>query len=136
MRVRGLQARRDGIAERLKYWANRLAQEAVDRSSLETIRTDAERIKEEDRKKTMHSRCDKLPISCEYWWGKYQIDSDVAMQTRPWKDGPKLNGYGGIIQMYARREKKIEADVALKKLDAVFSLSKALALEENQSRAQ
>lgn len=136
MVVRGLQARRDGIAESLKYWTNRLSHEAVDKASLETIRADAERMKEEDRKKTVHSQCDKLPISCEYWWGRYQIDSDVTMQTKPWKDGPELNGYGGIIQMYARHEKKIEADVALKKLDAVFPLSEALAQEQNQSRAQ
>jgi hypothetical protein len=113
------------MAERLKFWANRLAQEAVDRASLETIGADAERLKEEDRKKTMYPRCNKLPLSC-----------DVAMQTRPWNDGPEIGGYGGIIQMYARHEKKIEADVALKKLEAVFPLSEALAEKENQSQAQ
>ena len=135
MRVRCLQARRDGIAEMVKYWSNRLAQEAVSRSSLETIRTDAERLKEEDWKKTM-ARCNKLPLSCEYWRGRYQIDGDVAMQTRPRSDGPEIHGYRGIIQMYARQEKKIEADVALKNLHAVFPISEALAEEENQSRAQ
>lgn len=135
MKVRGLQARRDGIAERLEYWANRLAQEAKDKASLETIRASAERLKEEDRKKTV-SICSKLPVSCEYWRGKYQIDGGVAMHTRPWKDGPQLDGYGGIIQIYARHEKKIEADVALKKLDAAFPLSQALAEQENQSQVQ
>jgi len=135
MRVRGLQARRDGLAESLKYWANRLAQEAVDKASLAAIRADAERLKEEDRKKTM-DQCGKLPLSCEYWRGKYQIDRGVVMQTTPRKDGPQLEGYGGIIQMYARREKKIEADVALKKLEAAFPLSEALTAEKNQSQAQ
>lgn len=135
MRVRGLQARRDGIAESLNYWANRVAEEAKDKASLETIRADAERLKDEDRKKTT-AICAKLPLSCEYWRGKYHIDSNVAMQTKPWKDGPEIEGYGGIIQMYARHKKKIEADVALKKLDAVFPLSEALAEQENQSQVQ
>src|ERR1700691_1368228 len=122
MRVGGVQARRDGVAEGVKYWANRLAQEAIDKASLDPIRADAERLKEEDRKKTMSPGCGKLPLACQYWRGRSQMDGGVALDTRPWKDGPYIDGYGGIIQMYARHEKKIEADVALKKLDAVFPL--------------
>ncbi len=129
-RVRGLQARRDGVADGVKYWAARLAREHVDKASRETIRTDAERLKEEDVKKTT-SRCRKF--ACEYWRGRFQVDINVALNTRPSKDGPPLEGYGGIIQIYARHEKKIQADVALKKLDAVFPLSAALAEEGDQS---
>jgi hypothetical protein len=135
IRVRGLQARRDGVAECVKYWANRLAQEAVDRASLETIRADAERLTEEDRKETI-SRCSKLPLACEYWRGRSQVDTTVAHDTRPWKDGPYIEGYGGIIQKYARHEKKVEADVALKRLDVVFPLPEALAEQGTQSRIQ
>jgi len=38
--------------------------------------------------------------------------------------------------MYARHEKKIEADVALKKLDVVFPLPEALAEQGAQSGIQ
>lgn len=120
IKVQRLQARRDGLAAGVKYWANRLAGEPVDKASRETIRADAERLKDEDLKK-ITNRCRKL--ECEYWRGRFQVDINVAANTRPSENSPPLEGNGGIIQTYTRHEKKIEADVALKKLDAVFPLS-------------
>jgi hypothetical protein len=104
----------------VKYWADKLAQEAVDKAGRETIRAEGERLKDEDLRK-ITNRCRKL--ECEYWRGIFQVDINVAANTRPSENSPPLEGYGGIVQTYARHEQKIEADVALKKLDVVFPLA-------------
>jgi hypothetical protein len=120
MTVRRLQARRDGVAAGVKYWADKLAQEAVDKAGRETIRAEAERLKDEDLRK-ITNRCRKL--ECEYWRSIFQVDINVAANTRPSENSPPLEGYGGIVQTYARHEQKIEADVALKNLGVVFPLA-------------
>jgi hypothetical protein len=129
MSARGLQARRDGIAASVKYWTDRLSQESAGKPNLEATHTDAERLTQEDEKKAhMFPGCGKLPLTCQYWRGRSHVDRSVALKAKSQKDGSE-GSYRRIVQFVTRWEKKIEADVALKKLDAVFPLAAALAEE-------
>ena len=136
MSARGLQARRDGIAASVKYWADRLSQESAGKPNLEATQTDAERLTQEDEKKAhMFPGCGKLPLACQYWSGRSHVDRNVAHQAKSQKDGSE-GSYRRIVQFITRWEKKMEADVALKKLDAVFPLAAALAEEGKQFQVQ
>jgi len=122
MIARGMAAYRDGIAAGVEYWQQRFNHESPDTVGLDTVNADAQRLKKEDFGKSWSSSgCHTSTPQCEYWKGRYQVDSSVAM----WLGGVALKdtheeAYKKTAQIIERWQKKIDKNVALKRLDVTF----------------
>jgi hypothetical protein len=122
MIARGMAAQRDGIAAGVAYWRDRFNRENTDAVNLDAINAEAQRLKKEDSAKSWSSSgCRKSPLTCEYWKGRYQVDSNVALwlQKGAIKDTPE-DRYRKTVQSIERWQKKIDDNVALKRLDVTF----------------
>ena len=122
MIARGIVALRDGIAAGVEYWQQRFNHENPDAVDLDTVNADAQRLKKQDYAKSWSSSgCHTSTLPCEYWKGRYQVDSSVAM----WLRGVALKdtheeAYKKTAQIIERWQKKIDKNVALKRLDVTF----------------
>jgi hypothetical protein len=121
MIARGIAALRDGIAASVAYWQDKFNRESPEAVDLDAVNTEAQRLTKEDFAKTMFPGCRKSPLACEYWKGRHQVDSNVAM----WLRGVALKdtheeAYKKTAQIIERWQKKIDNNVALKRLDVVF----------------
>jgi len=108
--VRSLKAHRDGISDRVRYWANRLSHENRDGAGIDAMREEAECFVNEDREKFGEQgpdffRYELEPVLDSYWEGKNFVDKKVleyfnagegrptatfhqiSLQIMSWKDG-------------------------------------------------
>lgn len=121
MVVKGIAARRDGIVAGVAYWAEKLNSGSDISPNLGAIRTDAERLTQEDWAHKKLTTCNSSPFACEYWAGRLQVDESVAMWLHNVaKDGTPDKAYKKTSKIVEGWQKKIDNNVALKKLDAVF----------------
>jgi hypothetical protein len=121
MIARGIAALRDGIAASVAYWQGRFNRESPEAVDLDAVNADAQRLTKEDFAKTMFPGCRNSPLACEYWKGRHQVDSSVAMWLRrvALKDTHE-EAYKKTAQIIERWQKKIDNNVALKRLDVTF----------------
>ena len=119
--VRGMQARRDGIAAALKYWAQQLHQQAQDNTDADALALEAKDLSHEDFKKTMFPGCHKSPLACEYWRGRQQVDANIESWGKV-KNGSAQKRYGSVLHSMERWQTKMDNDPALTKLDEIFPL--------------
>jgi hypothetical protein len=127
--VQGVQARRDGIVAAVQYWEDRMHRPNQNQTTsqlLEELENDAKRFSETDRRETMYPGCQQHPLSCEYWRGRQQVDTNAGLIAHLKKDDPE-ESYRRILQVMDGWQAKIEKNIALPKLDAVFPLPNEVA---------
>jgi hypothetical protein len=122
-----MQARRDGIASGVRYWMAKLNPQSGEMPEPEAILSDAESRSHTDRQKwqTTAGLTDEVMFSAadNYWMGTSQVDSWVAGNLK--------------VEVLARTigawQKKIDRDIAMKKLAAAFPLPDGIAPPDPQS---
>jgi hypothetical protein len=85
--VRGLQARRDGLAASVRCWADRFNRESADRSNLDAIIADAKRPADADFAIAMFSKYHAIWFAYEYWMGRYEADAPAAKSAMEAEEG-------------------------------------------------
>jgi len=124
--VRTLQAQRDGYAAALAYWTERFKQDASGTVDVEATAAAANRMVEDDSNKGYRGCLGKPSPTCAYWRGRWQVDINLAERIKP-SSNPPSQRYDEMVQECAQWRAKIEADNALKTLDAVFPLPSGIA---------
>jgi hypothetical protein len=141
--IRILEAKRDGIVTGVRYWAARLNRIGPTQEDLEAILAAANRMYQEDSVKANSATTSNDPqftqlwITRNYWSGRSQAADDIAINLKWWlsKYDPE-ESRKRLMQIIKPWQKKIDNDVALKKLDAAFPLPTALAQQSEQLQAQ
>jgi hypothetical protein len=124
--LRKIQARRDGIADALKYWTDRFAREQTGPANYEVTLADSEKIPAQDFPHMKLPGCLQSPLACAYWSGRRQVDMDVAVSGKSDKDSPAQR-YDRMFQEVNGWQIKLNEDVALKVLDPKFVLPSEIA---------
>ena len=115
--ARDMQASRDGIAAALRYWT-KLNEDRGENSDERGIYTGAEQLAKDDYAKQMFPRCNNQPVACAYWKGRYLVDTNIALQVNQ-----QSSSYASVKAYVERWLKKVDADDALRHMDAEFPLS-------------
>ena len=120
--VRNLQARRDGVAASVKFWSDRFGQTNSGAPNASVTADEAMQLIQRDMAKTMElcshqARAREFTLTCEYWRGRTEPDSSLQAMERRFKDGPEERDIAGVFDKW---EKKIEGDMAMNKVGAVF----------------
>jgi len=131
--VRGLKARRDGLAAAIHYWADRISREKPDGSTLDALHDELKKHKAEDMLKrgkyqsqphlTFEEAEQPVPpqLLWQYWSGwlavegylEFQLSKDLSQE----KAGENFQKVADEINQW---KKKIDGNLALQKLNIVF----------------
>jgi hypothetical protein len=120
--VRGLQARRAGLAAGLNFWSGRLPPRPSDTHLLVLApAAEAEAAFAKDINNSKPPVCQRDTIACQYWLGRGHVDLNISsMLKRPTEDSDTR--YDHAVQEIERWQRKLNSDVALKKLESTFPL--------------
>jgi hypothetical protein len=130
--VRGMQARRDGIAaaigdwkERLRNWTEQVHQQTGD-TNPDPLSLKAKDLSDEDSQKTMFPGCREKPTACEYWKGRKHVDSNIAIWAAG-KSDSAVERHHILLGMIEKWQTKMDKDTAFVELDQTFPLPADLA---------
>lgn len=131
--VRGLKAKRDGIAAAIRHWADRISGEKPDGSTLEVLHDELRKSKAEHQMKRDEYRSQialsfervESPVPPEpmwmYWSGwlavEWQFDFQLSRQLSQERAAEKLRKITDEINQWKTR---VDGNLALQKLDKVF----------------
>jgi len=124
--VEELKARRDGIAAGVRLWIEKVSTQDIAGPAEETLHTEAMRVTARDTARS--NKCQFGPhgqpvdfVSCGFWAGRVQVDINILQQ---FGHGAKTNGVpvdlSKVTEMLSRWSNKVDANVALKRLDVTF----------------
>lgn len=131
--VRGLKAKRDGLAAAAYYWADRISREKPDGSTLDALHDELKKRKAEDLLKRgkyqsqPHLTFEEavLPVPpqmlWQYWSGWLSVETNLEFQLSKYltqeKAGEKFRKVADEINQW---KAKIDGNLALQKLNVVF----------------
>ena len=115
--ARDMQARRDGIAAALRYW-NKLHENGADNANTRTIYAGAEQLAKSDFARQIAPECNRQPVACAYWKGRYLVDTNIALQVNQ-----QSSSQASVVTYVERWMKKADADEALRYMDTEYPLS-------------
>jgi hypothetical protein len=124
--VRGLKARRDGLAAAAHYWADRISREKPDGSTLEALHDEAkERIAEDQMNQRRYPfgivNGDPPPLLWHYWSGRLQVESNVELFFKKDQNQEKASEkFRTAADSIHQWKKKIDSNFALQKLNTIF----------------
>jgi len=124
--LRGLQARRDGIAASVQNWAAKMESRGSLDPKIKDLGTEADSITEADLGRSA-SGCQSEPLSCQYWSGRAQADVNIALAFKVPKDQDDADVSRRVLAVISSWQKKIDEDVAFQKLEATFPLPAGIA---------
>jgi hypothetical protein len=124
--ARDLQAYRDGVAASVRDWVTTLNQFGALSTNAGAIQTEAQRRQDKDFAGIRATLGQSTATS--YWNGRLAIDGNLWPETKPRSqdETPDVT-FQRAVQVAAALNKKIQDDIALKRLDVVFPLPPALA---------
>jgi len=122
--VHTLKAHRDGISERVSYWAKRLSLENLDGSGIDEMQSEAECFVKEDRAVFGEHGSDFFqyevePVLDGYWEGRYFIDKKVMAFFNPGERSPALT-FHQLSHQIMLWKKGIDSHSSSKTLDIEF----------------
>jgi len=131
--VRRLQARRDGLATGVKFWADKLNRDTPHGSDLDAMVAVAKRMASIDSAIAAFSEQHTLWLPSSYWRGRHEADGPVAerLQRMP-KDHPEQS-YEQLVQFVTGWQREIEDNLALKRLEVTFPLPTPLIEQATRS---
>lgn len=139
--IKALQAKRDGFAVGVSYWAQRFNGNDLSQLSPAALRMDAENLVAGDSAEYLKASQSRQgpsnpPTALQmYWSGRKEVDDDVllwfprepASESRQAATGSTSEGaVQRIASSIAEWKNKIDSDVAMKKLEIIFPLSDLL----------
>jgi hypothetical protein len=127
--VRGLKARRDGLAAAVHYWADRISQEKPDGSTLDALHDELKRRKGEDLMKLgkykNDIRYDDPPqLLWQYWSGRLAVETNLEFRlSKDLSQGKADENFRKLADEINHWKTKIDGNLALQKLNIVFPTS-------------
>ena len=133
--VRGLQAYRHGLVASLNLWTTRLHQSSD--TSLSNIVDEAQMAKQQDEANGGIPQRDA--IAYWYWLGRRHVDETVLGRlknpTQSSRQPNPTDQYAHLVSEIERWQKKIDSNLALKKLEETFPLPHEITDQAAQSQA-
>jgi hypothetical protein len=142
--VRGLKARRDGLAAAIHYWADRISQEKPDGSTLDALHDELKKRKAEDLLKqgrylsqqhlTFEGAVSPVPPPSleQYWSGwllvEMNLESQLSRYLTQEKAGESFRKFADEINQW---KAKIDGNLALQKLNIDFPAISESSQSEN-----
>jgi hypothetical protein len=131
--VRGLKARRDGLAAAIHYWADRISREKPDGSTLDTLHDELKKRKAEDLLKQGKYRAQSNltfegavppvppPVLEQYWSGWLSVDTNLEFQlSRYFTHENAGESFRKLADEINQWKTKIDGNLALQKLNVAF----------------
>jgi len=131
--VRGLKARRDGLAAAIHYWADRISREKPDGSTLDALLDELKQRKAQDQivrtkyKSHPHLTFDKAeqpippPLLWQYWSGWLVAEGNLEFHLSKYLNQENaVESFRKIADEINHWKTRIDGNLALRKLNTVF----------------
>jgi hypothetical protein len=142
--VRGLKARRDGLAAAIHYWADRISREKPDGSTLDALHDELKKRKAEDLLKqgkyrsqqhlTFEGAVPPLPPPPleQYWSGWLSVEANLEFQlSRSLTHEDAGENFRKLAEEIHQWKAKIDGNLALQKLNVAFPAISESSQSEN-----
>lgn len=124
--VRGLKARRDGLAAAVNYWADQVSREKPDGSTLDALQAELKQRIADDKAKARKYPPDNIhgdtsALFWHYWSGWLQVERNIELNFPKELSQEKASqNFRKIADEIGQWKKKIDGNLALQKLNVVF----------------